>query len=56
MRKKRRTRLSRQRTYLDDYIRLHDRIDRLEDSINYFYNVLNELRERVSALEKKLNL
>ena len=37
--------------------RLYDRIDRLEDrledAISHFYNALNELRERVSTLEKK---
>ena len=40
------------------YARLSDRIDRLEDrledAISHFYNVINELRERVSMLEKKL--
>ena len=36
------------------YLRLSDRIDRLEDAISHFYNVINELRKRVSALEKKL--
>jgi hypothetical protein len=41
---------SRQRTY----IRLNARVDRLEDAISHFYNVINELRERVSTLEKKL--
>jgi hypothetical protein len=45
----RRTELARQRTY----IRLHGRVDRLEDAISHFYNV-NELRRRVSTLEKKL--
>ena len=45
----------------DAYARLSNRIDRLEDTTSYFYNVLNELREvlnelreRVSTLEKKL--
>ena len=47
----RRTQPARQRSY----IRLHTRVDRLEDTINHFYNVINELRERVSTLEKKLN-
>jgi hypothetical protein len=46
----RRTELARQRTY----IRLHGRVDRLEDAISHFYNVINELRRRVSTLEKKL--
>jgi len=41
---------SRQRTY----IRLYARVDRLEDAISHFYNVINELRRRVSTLEKKL--
>ena len=41
---------SRQRTY----IRLYARVNRLEDVISHFYNVINELRERVSTLEKKL--
>ena len=39
------------------YERLNTRIDRLEDTISYFYDVikeLRELRERVSTLEKKL--
>jgi chaperonin cofactor prefoldin len=35
--------------------RLDARIDRLEDSTNHFYNVINELRERLSTMEKKLN-
>ena len=41
---------ARQRTY----IRLRARVDRLEDAISHFYNVINELRRRVSTLEKKL--
>jgi len=55
----RRTLLSRQRAY----IRLHTRIDRLEDAMSHLYkitkelrnlyNVTNELRERVSTLEKE---
>jgi hypothetical protein len=49
MRKNRRTLPSRQRTY----IRLYARVDRLEDAISHFYNVINELRKRVSTLEKK---
>jgi prefoldin subunit 5 len=36
------------------YERADPRIDRLEDTISHFYNVINELRERVSTLEKKL--
>jgi hypothetical protein len=28
-------------------------MDRLEDTISHFYNVINELRRRVSTLEKK---
>jgi exonuclease VII small subunit len=39
------------------YGRLSNRIDRLEDrledAINHFYNAINELRERVSTLERK---
>ena len=46
----RRTLPSRQRTYM----RLRARVDRLEDANSHFYNVKNELRERVSMLEKKL--
>jgi hypothetical protein len=46
----RRTEPARQRTY----IRLHGRVDRLEDAISHFYKVINELRRRVSTLEKKL--
>jgi hypothetical protein len=45
----RRTRPARQRSH----IRLHARVDRLEDAISHFYNVIHELRERVSTLEKK---
>jgi len=47
----RRTQPARQRIY----IRLYARVDRLEDAISHFYNVINELRKRVSTLEKKLN-
>jgi predicted nucleic acid-binding Zn-ribbon protein len=46
----RRTLPSRQRTY----VRLRARVDHLEDAISHFYNVINELRRRVSTLEKKL--
>jgi hypothetical protein len=46
----RRTQPSRQRTY----IRLRARVDRLEDAISHFYNVITELRSRVSTLEKEL--
>ena len=42
MRKNRRTQPARQRTY----IRLQARVDRLEDAISHFYNVINELRAR----------
>jgi hypothetical protein len=45
----RRTLPSRQRTYRYLYVR----VDRLEDAISHFYNVINELRRRVSTLEKK---
>jgi hypothetical protein len=45
----RRKQPARQRTY----IRLYARIDRLEDGISHFYNVITELRSRVSTLEKK---
>jgi hypothetical protein len=45
----RRTLPSRQRTH----IRLRARFDHLEDAISHFYNVINELRRRVSTLEKK---
>jgi hypothetical protein len=41
---------SRQRTYRH----LYDRVDRLEDAISHFYNVINELRRHVSTLEKEL--
>jgi hypothetical protein len=50
MRKNRRTQPARQRTYM----RLYARVDRLEDTISHFYNVINDLRGRVSTLEKKL--
>jgi hypothetical protein len=43
---------SRQRTY----IHLHVRVDRLEDAISHFYNVITELRTRVSMLEKHLDV
>ena len=33
------------------YARLSDRIDRLEDATSHFYNVINELRRRVSTLD-----
>ena len=46
----RRTESTRQRSD----IRLHSRVDCLEDTISHFYNVINDLRERVSTLEKKL--
>ena len=46
----RRTQPARQRTY----IRLHARVDRLEDAISHFYNVMNEWHRRVSTLEEKL--
>jgi hypothetical protein len=46
----RRTQPSRQRTY----IRLRARVDRLEDATSNFYNVINEVRRRVSTLENKL--
>jgi hypothetical protein len=36
------------------YDRLNTRIDRLEDTNSYFYNVIKELRERLSTVEKKL--
>jgi len=46
----RRTQPYRQPTYK----RLSARVDRLEDAISHFYNVLTELRSRgVSTLEKK---
>jgi hypothetical protein len=40
---------ARQRTY----IRLRARVEALEDAISHFYNVVNELRRRVSTLDKK---
>jgi hypothetical protein len=46
----RRTQSARRRSY----IRLRARVDHLEDAISHFYNVINELRTRVSTLEKKL--
>jgi len=45
----RRTQPGRQSTYK----RLSAQVDRLEDAISHFYNVINELRRRVSTLEKK---
>src|SRR5262249_40155531 len=36
------------------YKRLSARVDRLEDAISHSYNVTNQLRRRVSTLEKKL--
>jgi hypothetical protein len=38
------------------YKRLSARVDRLEDAISHFYNVIDALRRRVSTLEKKLKL
>jgi hypothetical protein len=29
------------------------RVDHVEDAMSHFYNVINELRRRVSTLEKK---
>jgi hypothetical protein len=52
MRRNRRTQPARQRTY----IRLYARVDHLEDTISHFYNVINELRRRISTLEKKKSL
>jgi hypothetical protein len=46
----RRTQPARQPTYK----RLSARVDHLEDANSHFYNVINELRRRVSTLEKKL--
>jgi hypothetical protein len=46
----RREQPSRQRTYK----RLSSRVDHLEDAISHYYYVINELRRRVSALERKL--
>jgi hypothetical protein len=40
---------SRQRTYK----RLLARVEILEDAISHFYNVIDELRRRVSTLHKK---
>jgi len=34
---------------------LNVRIDSLEDSMSHFYKVINELRERVSTTENRLN-
>jgi prefoldin subunit 5 len=34
--------------------RVNARFERLEDTNTHFYNLINELRERVSTLEKKL--
>jgi hypothetical protein len=45
----RRTQPYRQPTYK----RLSARVDRLEDAISHFYNVLTELRSRVSTSEMK---
>ena len=47
----RRTQPARQR----NNIRLHARVNGLEDAVSHFYKLINELRERVSTLEKKLN-
>jgi hypothetical protein len=45
----RRTLPSRQRAYR--YLQV--RVDRVEDAISHFYNVINELRRHVSTLEKE---
>jgi uncharacterized coiled-coil protein SlyX len=34
---------------------LDARIDRFEDSIDHFYKVITELRERLSTMENKLD-
>jgi hypothetical protein len=44
MRKSRRIEPAHQRTYM----RLRARVDRLEDAISYFYNVINQLRGRAA--------
>ena len=49
-RKRRRIEPARQRTYK----RLRARVEALEDAISHFHNVINELRRRVSTLEKQL--
>ena len=36
------------------YVRLQAQIGRLEDTITYFHNAINELRRRVSTVEKEL--
>jgi hypothetical protein len=48
-RARRRIEPARQRTYK----RLCARVEALEDAISHFHNVINELRGRVSTLEKK---
>ena len=47
----RRTQPARQRSY----IRLNARVDRLEDTISHFSNVINELRRRVLAKDDRTN-
>ena len=47
-RQARRTQPARQRIYM----RLHTRVDRLEDAVSHFYKVINELRERFDAGEE----
>src|SRR6516162_4487153 len=37
------------------YGRLNTQIDRLEDAMNHFYNVINKLRERVSTLDERVS-
>jgi prefoldin subunit 5 len=36
------------------YKRLSARIDRLEDAISHFHNVINELRRHVSTLDEEV--
>jgi hypothetical protein len=37
------------------YERLNNRIDRLEDTMTHFYNVINKLRERASTLDERVS-
>jgi hypothetical protein len=37
------------------YGRLSARVDRLEDAMSHFYNVINKMRERVSTLDERVS-
>ena len=61
MRRNRRKQPARQSTYRRTYIRLSARVDRLEDAMSHFYNVINGIAqarfdagEEVKAFSQKI--